>query len=552
MRHEAVLSPSEVEILQASREEPSIFSDYFFRPPGYEHGWRFDDNFVEEGKWQKKVTMASQKDITIVGGFGTGKTVGIGMGACYWACMMTDFKFLNAAPKQWQAKQMYDLILAHARNTRFEDLIWEKPRRPYPKITLRFKIGKVLYESSLEFMSADKEAQGILSWEGDWLNIEEAGLMDNLEEVIINTGSRLRGQIRGRTRLGRFSMISNSWDNYALWSYFDQAETDPDNFLSIAVSTRHNKNVTEEQFQRMLLRIPKEERQRFLDATRPEGRGHYFDKESIYGCESEFLAEIVKQKAEREEPGYVLEKVHGAGVYHYRVPPKNKGLYMLIGDPGTGNIPRRNAPVIGLFEVSQFPKAPAVMDAFWWGSGNGRIGPFVDMMLELAEIYRPFRIYIDSTSTQKNMTYLINEYVFKKKFELQGEDDGLVTEHGFQSPLGIVKGFSGLDFSGSGKNMYLQALRMYLEAHLFVWAKCIVGVRSQLSNYDLENDRKIPQDIVSVFAMAAFAIRVNFHVDLEDILNKDTPKIADDPLGSRRSPRDGRTRRSRQAHPTVS
>jgi hypothetical protein len=177
------------------------------------------------------------------------------MGACYWSVMLKDFKFLNAAPKAWQAKQMYDIILLNARNTRFDDLIWERPRRPYPKIIIRFYIGKVLYESTLEFMSADKDAQGILSWEGDWLNLEEAGLMDNLEEVIINTGSRLRGQVRGRSRLGRFSMISNSWDNYHLWYYFDQASGDPENFLSIAVSTRHNKNVTPEQFKRMLMRI---------------------------------------------------------------------------------------------------------------------------------------------------------------------------------------------------------------------------------------------------------------------------------------------------------
>lgn len=551
MRHETVLSPSEVEILQKSRNDPSIFSDYFFRPPGYTKGWIFDDKFVEEGKWQKTVCMAFQKDITIVGGFGTGKTVGIGMGACYWACLLTDFKFLNAAPKQWQAKQMYDLIISHARNTRFDDLIWEKPRRPYPKVVLRFRIGKVLYESTLEFMSADKEAQGILSWEGDWLNIEEAGLMDNLEEVIINTGSRLRGQIRGRTRLGRFSMISNSWDNYELWSYFDQAETDPDNFLSIAVSTRHNKNVTEEQFQRMLLRIPKEERQRFLDATRPEGRGNYFDKDCVYACESQVLDELVTENIEKETPGYVLEKVHGAGVYHYRIPPRPKSLYLLIGDPGVGTLPRRNAPTIGLFEVSQFPKQPAVLHAFWWGSGNGRIGPFVDMMLELAEIYRPFRIYIDSTSTQKNMTYLINEYVFKKKFEMQ-ESDGnpLVTEHGFESPLGIVKGFSGLDFSGSGKNMYLQALRMYVEAGLFSWPRSIVGIRSQLTNYDLERDRKIPQDIVAMMSMAAYAIRANFHVDLEELLNRDRPKIVEAPVGTRRSSGEARTRRSPQAHQT--
>jgi hypothetical protein len=92
-------------------------------------------------------------------------------------------------------------------------LIWEKPRRPFPKITLRFQIGETIYESSLEFMSADRGATGILSWEGDWINIEEAGPLDNLEKIVTALGSRLRGSVRGRSRLGRMSMISNSWDN---------------------------------------------------------------------------------------------------------------------------------------------------------------------------------------------------------------------------------------------------------------------------------------------------------------------------------------------------
>lgn len=546
MRREATLSPAEVEILQRAQDDPSIMTDYFFRPPGYDKGWLFDDNFVNEGKWQKTVCLAAQKDITIVGGFGTGKTVGIGMAACYWSVMLTDFKFLNAAPKQWQAKQMYDLILLTARNTRFEDLIWEKPRRPYPKIVIRFRIGKVLYESSLEFMSADKDAQGILSWEGDWLNIEEAGLMDNLEETIINTGSRLRGQVRGRTRLGRFSMISNSWDNYYLWYYFDQADTDPKNFLSIAVSTRHNKNVTEEQFQRMLMRIPKEERQRFLDATRPEGRGHYFDKDSVYQCESDLLSEIVEAEVANETPGYTLEKLHGVGVYYYLAPPKTGALHLLLGDPGVENVPRRNSPCCMVWEVTDFPKNPAVLVGFWWGSGGGKIGPWLDMMFKLADIYRPFRIYIDSTSTQKNMNFIINEYVFKKKFDLEPEQG----DWGFDSPLGIVKGFGGMDFSGSGKNTYLQALRLYIEAGLFTWPKTIIGIRSQLTNYDVENDRKIPQDIVATMAMSAHAMRAHFHVNLEELIAKDRPHYDEQPAGSRRSSTAARSRRSGTAHET--
>ena len=73
MKQEAVLSPSEVQIMKRARTDPSVFTDYFFRPFGEKKGWKFDENFEPVGKWQEIVHSAAQKDITIVGGFGTGK-----------------------------------------------------------------------------------------------------------------------------------------------------------------------------------------------------------------------------------------------------------------------------------------------------------------------------------------------------------------------------------------------------------------------------------------------------------------------------------------------
>lgn len=509
------LTPSEIEILKQSRTNPNIFCDYFFRPPGEEHGWLFDDNFDPAGAWQLAVTLALQRDITIIGGFGTGKTVGIGMGATYWSAILRDFKFLNVGPNAWQAKLMYDSILTNINGTRFEDFIWEKPRRPHPKIVIRYTIGSILYESTLEFMSADKDATGILSWEGDWLHVDEAGLLDNLEEVIINAGSRLRGSIRGRPRLGRFSMASNSWDNHHLWYYFDLASGDPDNFLSIVVSSRHNKNVTPEQLQRMIQRIPEDERSRFIEGTRPEGRGWYFSKERIYACEDAVMGDFVEDAVEKGKHGFQLEKVHGVGVTRMRIPPKDNELFMLFGDPGTGNAPLRNSPVLMVWGVDNFPKVPARLIAFWWGNGNGRIGPFVDEMFDLIRVYKPIYAGIDSTGPQKNMNFLINEHLFREKFSQDDENDPNV---GYDSPLGRVRGIGALDFSGTMKHTYLQAARLLVESELLTWAKNIIGIRSQLSNYDPEKDKRIAQDIVATMGMSAHGIRTWFHIDPKELI----------------------------------
>lgn len=552
MRQEAVLTPSEIEILREAQDNPNAFTDYFFKQAGEEHGWRFDENFDEEGKWQLAVHSATQTDITVIGGFGTGKTMGIGMSAITWASVTRDFKFLNVAQKQYQAKQMYDFILSMARGTRFEDFIWEKPRKPHPKLVIRYRIGKAVFESTLEFMSVDRDATGILSWEGDWINIDEAGLLQNLDEIITNIGSRMRGSIRGRERLGRFSMTSNSWENFYLWYYFDQAISDPENFLSIIVATKHNRNVTSKQYARMLSRIPPEERLRFLNGARPEGKGIYFSREAIAGCEDMFIGEVAKQAFIEQQPGYDWVKITGAGVVVFGVPRINNQLYFVVGDPGTDKPPHRNSPVIMVWRVTDFPRRSAELVYFWWGNGNGKIGPFVDKLLDLAEYYLPVKIYIDSTGTQKNMMYLINEHAWRRRFRISG-DELYPDEAGFESPLGSVRGIEGLDFSGNHKNVYLQAARLLIENKLLMWPRDIVGIRAQLANYEIENDKKIPQDIVATMAMASHAIRGYFHVDPEKLLEATRAQIdrmADKSFDQgRRASEEGRSRRSSRARP---
>lgn len=551
MRQEAVLTPSEIEILQQGVENPSIITNYFFRQPGTDKGWLFDDNFVPEGAWQRTVHEAAQKDITVIGGFGTGKTLGIAMSACTWCLLTKDFKFLNVAEKAWQAKQMYDLVLLWARNTRFEDLIWEQPRKPFPKIVLRYRIGKALYESNMEFMSADRDATGILSWEGDWLNIDEAGLLDNLEDIIINVGSRLRGAVKGRERLGRFSMISNSWDNFHLWYYFDQAMADPENYLSLVVSTRHNKNVTDEQLKRMVARIPAEERERFIEGTRPEGRGNFFDRQSVYACEDPLEGELVEKATITGEPFYAFEKMHGAGVTYFTMPPQTGKLYIGFGDPGIGTAPQRNAPVLMVWDVTDFPKIPAHLIAFYWGDGGGKIAPFVERMLDFVETYKPVRFYIDSTGPQKNSAQLINEHIFRKRFtqkKAPGDVNALIEDPGYVSPLGMVRGIHGMDFSGGGKSAYLTCCRLFIESGLLTWAKSISGIRSQLTNYDAERDKKIAQDIVACMSMSAYGIRGFFHVDTEEILARASQGNKGLDVGARRLSGEARSRRSSTAH----
>lgn len=506
-----VLSPSEVEILKKGMTDPDYITGYFFRADGEERGWYFDYKFDKEGAWQKRMHSAIQKLIVVIGGVGTGKTLGVGVSAACWALTTDGFKFLNVAQKEWQARLMYDLILDLAQDTPFGKLIWSAPQRPYPKIIIKFKLGKRTYTSTLEFMSVDRDARGIFSWRGDWINVEEAGLLDNLDEIARNLSTRLTGATKmGRAFLGRFSFISNPWDTPHLWILFDLAASDPDKNLSIVISTRHNHNVSDEQIANMIKHIPEDERPRFLDGMRPEGKGNYFAKEAIYKCEDKAWGELHSRWVKEGRVGYIQYTMEGAGITHFQMPKEPGRMYFLTGDPGAGEAPYRNSPVIMVWDVTDFPSEPMKLRAFWWGSGFGRISPFIDRLLEWQQIYSPFFIGIDSTGPQKSLAELIN---------IQKADDDI-------TPI------SGLDFSGPRKTSYLVAARLIVENGLARWPKSIAGMRAQLANYDPMKDQgsktKIPQDIVATFAMACFAVRSYFGISFEEYLEQNTLTLAEE------------------------
>lgn len=504
---EYVLSPGELEILQKGIGNPDYITGYFFKPVDTdEGGFYFDKNFRKGGEWQRKLYHASQSSIVVIGGVGTGKTLGVGMAASAMAVVTENFKFLNVAQKEWQAKLMYDLILEWAEDTPFQKLIWSAPQRPYPKIVLRYRIGNRLNQSTLEFMSVDRDARGIFSWRGDWINVEEAGLLDNLDEIALNLSTRLTGSTKsGRPYLGRFSFISNPWETPHLWYLFDMAAADPENNLAVVVGTKDNQNVTEEQVKNLLKHIPEDERPRFLEGLRPEGKGNYFSKEAIYQCEDIAQAELIENGVNDGKPGYILSSLQTTGIYHMETPRSQGKMYFVLGDPGSDNAPGRNAPVLTCWDVTEFPSQPMRLVAFWWGFGNGKIQPFIDQIINWKDKYNPFLIGVDSTGPQKSMAELVNVHY-------EGELD-----------------LTGMDFSGPKKTTYLVAARLMVEAHLVRWPKSIKGFRAQLANYDPMKDRggmpKIPQDIVAAFSMACFAARAHFGLNYEDIFGP--PDIVD-------------------------
>lgn len=323
-------------------------------------------------------------------------------------------------------------------------------------------------------------------------------------------------------------------------------EIDPVNHLAIVVSTRDNKNVTDAQLKRFLARIPESEHKQFIDGLRPEGKGDYFSKEAVFACENQLMAERLEDGVAAGKSGYIMLEDRATGIYHYETPPQPGRMYMVFGDPGIDSAPKRNAPVIGVFDVTEVPAKPAQVVALWWGDGGGRITPFVDMLLGYIERYPAVFAGIDSTATQKNTAEMINLQTFGEQIMQIGEDDERALEN-----LSVQQ-ISGMDFSGSRKAGYLVALRALLEAKLITWPKNVIGFRQQLTNYSLDKDKRIAQDLVAMLAMAAWAIRIYFNVSIAETFDQGASGIDPDYDASRsrintreqRNPSRNRTRRS--------
>lgn len=508
------LSPAEIEIIRTGLQGPDeldYFCNYWYNK-GDGRSFIFDYRFMPEYRWQKKLVFAAQNLIVGVMGIGSGKTLGVGMAAYTWAMSTEGFKFMNGANWAWQSRLMKELIETQIIDTPAEKFIENTVETPFPKITLGYKVGRARYRSTLEFMSMDKQAAKIFSWRGDWINLDEAALIDQLDQALMNLSTRLTGSTaRGREFLARMSLMSNPWNNESathLYYFYDLAIDNPEECLSISVPTKANPSVTDRQIRSNLkfMRDP-EDVDRLLGGQRPEGKGKYFAKQRVAANADEYLSAFIEQKVEMGERGYKLVKAQALGAVEYQM-PKTSDYCFLVGDPGTGAFPARNAPCVAVIDASKLPEQPAFVVAFWWGNGSGQIQPFLDKFYEYKEKYRPIFAGVDSTGPQAGMVQLMN---------LTKIWDGVVREdeHTIFGDVAIT----GMDFSTTRKMNMLLALRNINELGLIKWADIVKGIKMQMFNYDPMLDRgglpKIAQDIVATLSMGAFAIRAYYNIGAE-------------------------------------
>lgn len=448
------------------------------------HGWLWQP-------WQLQVHHSPQEIRTIIGGYGSGKTAFIAMHLAVLAATIPNFRGFSVAPQMQQALEVYRYLKTNTAGTPWYDRwVTNDPLRPYPSFTLK---NSYIGESSIELYSVADNPDKVKTLEGDDVCIDQAEQFDDLDDVLKNLGTRLRGSVFGRAKLGLLNLIANSKVNPDLWYIFDMAEFEPKIYGSWQPKSEDNPYLSKKDLERLRRFSGKteEEIEQGLHGARPMGSGKHFPASVVQLNLAPELDNIMVAALTKKIPGYIKQDQPRVGVYRWEMPPDfdSKRQYIVIADPGQSNPPDRNSAAIMTWDVTEFPYKPARLRAFHWVSGNGSYWPFVSAYTAYVEKYHAqARNGFDSTGTQTGM----NELVFATM--------NLAPE--------------GINLAGNGKMLALNALKFFMGKGLMQFPY-ISHLINQLTNYDLP-DTKLKQDLVMTMAMSAVYMRRYYFEKLPD------------------------------------
>lgn len=479
----------------------------------HKHGWLWLD-------WQKEWYLCQQPEVTVIAGFGVGKTAGIAAILSTLAMTTPNFRGFAVAPQMIQAMEVYKYITMNFANTPwFDRFVWNFPKKPYPHFVLK---SDYIGESTIEILSIEHDPEKVRTLEGDIIFLDQAEKIMELDDLVRDLGSRLRGQIQGRAKLGKLNLVANAGDNPQLWMRYDLGEWEPKIYKSFNIATWDNIYLSSSDIVNLKRRVGGEtaDIEQWMQGKRPMGRGEHFPPDMVKDCTDDGLDHIMDQAQEVvKEARELIEQSHGKthikledlpeyyfvkktsqkiGVYHWEMPPDHKAgrQYIVIADPGQGNPPDRNSAIIMVWDITDFPSKPAVMRAFNWVAGNGSYWPFLSEYERYVKLYRAQgRNGFDSTGMAKGF----DELVFVM-MNLHAE---------------------GLNLAQNGKYLALNAAKMFMGKRLMRFPY-ISHLSNQLTNYVLP-DTKIRQDLVMGICMSALYMRRYYWEDAEDDDETATP-----------------------------
>jgi len=439
--------------------------------------------------YQEDYHYTPLKNTTMLTGVAAGKTSG-SAASCVMDCLSTPwFKALNTSVTAKQSELPFEMFMGwYEGNPHLEHLVEDIKLRPWPII--KFK-----NYSSYEFRTAGTTARFIRGTEYDRIVFDECGL-DLTGEI----AKVLRGRLRGRRpdgtlRMSRLDTITSPTDVLWLRERFDRGWSDSDQYMpnkykSFKIRTRENVRLTEEQFELMEAEYSDEEIDVEMNAEWPDFGLSFFPKSSLNRCSSFDLLAVGQDAVRDGIPGWVIEEHPRHGIYKWEMPYDPEGWYVMAGDPGKDDIPRRNSGCVAVLNIA---KQPAQLAYLHWVSGRGSINPFLDSFNYAINKYRPIVKMVDNTGPQSGTQ------------EVAFTNVGIETE--------------GINFN-TKKDMALNHLSYNVTNHELEWP-LIKGLHRQMSSYNREMDKKsdFPQDITMTMAMLALGYRYK-DMELEEVAPK--------------------------------
>ena len=349
-----------------------------------------------------------------VTGTGTGKTCAIAVAMLAYAALYPGSRWLNVAPTSYQASLMLGEIdkwcaigspfRRFIKKSRGVHDLWVE--RPYPVVTVEVYPG---FSSTFICQTVGYDASGILGIEVDWLNCDEAGLLENIEIAEHKLSTRLRGtRATGDMRWGKLTWITNPHNNPELEAlisrYRDLMEKGASDILVLeGINSSANIYVTEWQL----------EKQRRLMNTLQEERwmgGEMSAAFSGSGIDTRLLDKCIVEELDYST-AYSDDIV---GLRRFSEPREPGHAYVVVGDPGEGTISSlstMNIPVVMVFDVTDFlVKDHGIkMVALDWMDGGGSYTPWIDSMKEMMSRYRATGYY-DAGNVQSAFEDLVGAF----------------------------------------------------------------------------------------------------------------------------------------------
>lgn len=462
----------------------------------HRHGYRIPE-------WYLNIYHSDKETRVMIGGYGSGKTMNAVAEKLFYAATLPNYRGLFLAPFENQVGEAFtianNLTVGTPYAEHFIDKMVTKPKR---WIMGSSELG---WDNIIEGYSVLHEFSKVLTITADDALLDQAEAIVDLDGLLRDVMTRFRGQIKGRERIGKITMLANARDNQNLWEIHEQGELGDPDILCYSPETGNNFYLTVRdmiRYEGKAGRTP-EERLVAFAGKKPRMGGEQFPESSLMAMQDPELDLWAKEAEEANNPHWEFNYVDGIGHVVWERPRQPNRTYTVVADPGYDNPPYRNSPVIMVFDTTDFPLAPARLQAFHWVYGEQTPNPWIQKFSEMVVKYDAFTACgYDGTGAQSGYEKL---------------NTGL-------SELGAAP----IKFAGDRKFAYLNMFKKIV-ADALIKVPSIRGIFSQMGKYRLP-DKDMRQDIVACLIVLAAMLEDSY---MEHLKQADSGENKEQPYGIR-------------------